>query len=505
MVASPKRRPVAPATSAAATPFVKDPRSAAHLRIVPPSPSSLATSKLPPVSPASSAAAATPLSASDPAVDPPAPGTFWRRWHDRLLPLVLDYEHHVTAVQHALGVDPVTRRATRPVVDAVLRLASELGNEVFLALWAAINACFFNPFVATRVIVLWASCIYFGQYIKDSLRLPRPGLRPGSQVARLETHYAAEFGFPSTHAMSSITQPIIVLGIFATEYVVHDWGYFLVVALALLFWLFATPVSRLYLGVHSSLDIAGGLLLGLALLLFVAPMHHVCGHALLTPLGATLFVAAVLVGIVAYPRPRDRWTNSPGDTVIVIATTAGMITGLTLARALHPHTLGLGPDPRTHAAQVLHFSLPVAPVDALMVVARLVLTVVLFYGLRIALKPLTFRAVHALLPPVPPEHVTVDANSSPANTAPVAHSKSPMHSDDPATPSAPISAAPVKYARFFRDVRTRGGTPHEIARFYVFELADKAVAYFCMALMAINCTPFLLDRLGVVYRLPHFA
>ena len=54
------------------------------------------------------------------------------------------------------------------------------------------------------VIVLWAVLMYVGQVAKDLLRLPRPA---SPRVARLEVHYSAEYGMPSTHAAAAASVP----------------------------------------------------------------------------------------------------------------------------------------------------------------------------------------------------------------------------------------------------------------------------------------------------------
>jgi len=361
-------------------------------------------------------------------VSPEAPpkNTFWGYMHRVMLPWVLDYEHHVVAVQRMFGVVYSARpneepQITNKLADQLLRLVSELGNEVFLALWATLISTWFDYRLATQMVILWAFALYFGQYLKDSVRLPRPGLRPGSQVARLEKHYQFEFGFPSTHMMLAVSQPVLFIYKLYTQYEMTSVPLFLGLLVFATFWMVGTPLSRLYLGVHSSFDVVTGCILGLFSLFFVTFSSDLVGGELYTPLGALCVVLVSIFLMAIYPRP-GRWVNSPGDTAIVVGTTAGVLIGYAFNVSVIIPMFGLpfGPQPQSFSLSTelsqsgLQFvtyqklALPVSYAHCLIAIARLLLTVVCIYLARkVIFKPICLIVLRALFGKEPP-HTTAE-------------------------------------------------------------------------------------------------
>jgi hypothetical protein len=322
-----------------------------------------------------------------------------------------------------------------------MTLASELGNEAWYATWATVNATFVDRSVAFSVVFLWVSVMYLGQYLKDALRLPRPGQRPGSHIARLETHYAAEFGFPSTHTMGAVSQPTTFFYLIASTYTVASPGVFTALAAFCAFWFFLTPLSRFYFGVHSSLDVGGGFLLGALPTLMYLPMRDTLEAALTGPTGACAIIAAALVLIALYPRPRDRWTNSPGDTAIIVSTGAGILSGFALVSP---------PPPFLVVALPAGGQLPRA-------VARLAVNVVLIYSLRLALKPLVRRAAAAVVgrPEDAPDAAITAAVAVAAAPAAAAAAAAALADKAPAAHVCPLGETSTVDA-----VTIDGDTPH---------------------------------------------
>ncbi|XP_038629654.1 sphingosine-1-phosphate phosphatase 2-like isoform X2 [Scyliorhinus canicula] len=86
--------------------------------------------------------------------------------------------------------------------------AATLGQEVFYITF--LPFCYWNidPYVARRVINIWAVVMYIGQASKDVLKWPRP---PSPPVVKLEVRVDAEYGMPSTHAMAATAIPFSFL------------------------------------------------------------------------------------------------------------------------------------------------------------------------------------------------------------------------------------------------------------------------------------------------------
>lgn len=194
-----------------------------------------------------------------------------------------------------------------------------LGNEgCFITL---IPLMFFawDMCTARRVVLIWTANYYLGQALKDLIALPRP--RVSTLVARLETHYQAEYGMPSTHAMNAWCMPWFIVYL-AWGRVHPAWlPGMLLLAVA---WTTATTMSRLYMGVHTPADLWVGSALGLVTLALGIALHDAVDAFLLHSPWVPLVLPPLALALVAiYPRPAH-WVNSPGDSTIAVAAGTGV-------------------------------------------------------------------------------------------------------------------------------------------------------------------------------------
>ncbi|KAL0830977.1 hypothetical protein ABMA28_001865 [Loxostege sticticalis] len=201
----------------------------------------------------------------------------------------------------------------------VFVLGTALGDEIFYATFIPFWFWNIDGAVGRRVVLVWTVVMYIGQGIKDIVRWPRPGY----PVKKLQEKWAIEYGMPSTHAMVGVSIPFSVL--FYTmdryQYPVH-WGAVIAVA-----WCTLICVSRVYLGMHSVLDIAAGLFLSSSLLVVLVPLVDWLDGVLLTShwSPAAVIVLSILV-IVFYPNA-DKWTPTRGDTTMIVSVCAGILAG----------------------------------------------------------------------------------------------------------------------------------------------------------------------------------
>lgn len=174
--------------------------------------------------------------------------------------------------------------------------------------------------VARKMVLVWAVVMYIGQSIKDIVQWPRPQCPP---VIRLQTKWSIEYGMPSTHAMISIALPFSVFYYISNRYQIDNNIGILIVLL----WCMLISLSRLYLGMHSVLDVIAGLLLAIVLLIPFVPLADVLDRYLMysnwTPL---IFIVVTVSLILIYPTS-DQWTPTKGDTTLILATCAGLLTG----------------------------------------------------------------------------------------------------------------------------------------------------------------------------------
>ncbi|XP_047509650.1 sphingosine-1-phosphate phosphatase 1-like [Pieris napi] len=198
-------------------------------------------------------------------------------------------------------------------------IGTALGDEIFYATFIPFWFWNVDGAVGRRVVLVWTVVMYIGQGFKDIIRWPRPGY----PVKKLQDKWAIEYGMPSTHAMVGVSIPFSVL--FYTmdryQYPMH-WG--LIIAIS---WCTLICVSRVYLGMHSVLDIAAGLVLAFTLLLVLVPLVDYLDALLLTSHSAPLVVFAVSILVIVYHPQSDKWTPTRGDTTMIVSVCAGILIG----------------------------------------------------------------------------------------------------------------------------------------------------------------------------------
>lgn len=210
---------------------------------------------------------------------------------------------------------------------------TELGNEMFFIVFFPFLFWNVDALVSRRLIVVWAWNLFVGQSTKDMVRWSRPASPP---VVKVEVFYNSEYSMPSTHAMTGTAIPFCL---FMLTY--GRWQYSFVFGLSVaLSWSVLVCVSRVYMGMHSILEVITGFLYSLLILAFFHPVLDKIDTFYMTAPSAPLaiVVSHVSLGLVAFSL--DSWSTSRGDTAQALGTGAGA------ALASHVnHQLGLLLDP----------------------------------------------------------------------------------------------------------------------------------------------------------------
>ncbi|XP_022190447.2 sphingosine-1-phosphate phosphatase 2 [Nilaparvata lugens] len=199
---------------------------------------------------------------------------------------------------------------------------TELGDEIFYATFIPFWFWNVDGAVGRRVVMVWTIIMYIGQGIKDIVCWPRPASPP---VHRLQKKWVQEYGMPSTHAMVGISIPfsVVLYTMNRYQYPLH-WG--LVIAVL---WCSVMCMSRIYLGMHSVLDIIAGLVLALVLMVALVPAIDSLDRSLVTSHWsppAMLLVSTLLIAV--YPQgSKDQWTPTKGDTTVVVSVCVGVMLG----------------------------------------------------------------------------------------------------------------------------------------------------------------------------------
>lgn len=251
---------------------------------------------------------------------------------------------------------------------------TELGNELFYITFFPFVMWNVDAFVARRIIMLWAWVMYLGQCTKDLLGWSRPASPP---VVKVEVFYNSEYSMPSTHAMSGTAIP------FALFYMTYGrWQYPFAVGFSVaLSWCVLVCVSRIYMGMHSVLDVLAGVLYSSVILLLSLPALDLTDPLVLHSPWAPLLVLGLPLALALLCFRLDAWSTSRGDTAQILGSGAGV----TLASHVNAR-LGFSRDPLATAT-------PIAFPD---VTAWLLLTVLLRMTLGVAVLVLTRAVMKAL-------------------------------------------------------------------------------------------------------------
>ncbi|XP_017565977.1 sphingosine-1-phosphate phosphatase 1 [Pygocentrus nattereri] len=212
-------------------------------------------------------------------------------------------------------------------------VGTELGNEMFFIVFFPFLMWNVDAYVTRQVIVVWVWVLFFGQSTKDLVGWTRPASPP---VVKVEVFYNFEYSMPSVHAMTGTSVPFCL---FLLTY--NRWEYPFLFGLSVAIgWSFLVCISRIYMGMHSVLEVIVGFLYSLLILAAFHPVLDVIDTFYLSSSSAPLVILLLHVGLALVAFSLDSWSTSRGDTAQALATGAGG------ALACHlNHQLGLQPDP----------------------------------------------------------------------------------------------------------------------------------------------------------------
>ena len=283
----------------------------------------------------------------------------------------------------------------RPLVTALVRVSSvTVSVEFYVAMFCALASFHQTRFLMMLGYVLML-CLFVGNAMKDLVCCPRPAMvTPKEKPVALDSHeteWNREYGLPSTHVANSagmvlyITQALIRSGLLSS-----GWAACFV-AIGIL-WVAWIAWGRLYLGMHTPVDLVSGLLLGLGVVgcwLAVEPWIESFLFSGFPALGLVLSLLIYLLAV--YPRP-ERHTPSY-ETVV---TFAGGVIGANCG-ILHRF-----PDGPPANAYLFAITRPVRS-PTLAQLARVLLTLCIVACARLVTKPVFNRVLEAAFDTIPVE------------------------------------------------------------------------------------------------------
>jgi membrane-associated phospholipid phosphatase len=181
-------------------------------------------------------------------------------------------DHKLKQVETGTHTILALQQRRSPILDVIMQTASFCAEEEFYLIVLPILFWTIDYFLARRVTLIVVSGLFVGNVIKDMFQLPRPtGVwRPSHN---LDSTQLADFGFPSTHAMNSVTNSLYTVYHYRQQLLVQQQppsstNIILPAAALLLAFSYVTilSISRLYLGAHTPTDVRGGLGLGIIVL-----------------------------------------------------------------------------------------------------------------------------------------------------------------------------------------------------------------------------------------------
>uniref|UniRef100_A0A5B6ZT16 Phosphatidic acid phosphatase type 2/haloperoxidase domain-containing protein n=1 Tax=Davidia involucrata TaxID=16924 RepID=A0A5B6ZT16_DAVIN len=204
-----------------------------------------------------------------------------------------------------------------PIVLQIQKYHHGLLDALFSGLSCVVSVPFYTAFLpllfwsghgklARQMTLLMAFCDYIGNCIKDVVSAPRPSSPPVRRVTATkdEKENALEYGLPSSHTLNTVCLSGYLLH-YVLSYTqnrdasVELAGFTMVCLLVGLIGL-----GRIYLGMHSVVDIIGGLASGLAILTFWLTIHEYVDNFIVSGQNVTSFWATLsFLLLFAYPTP----------------------------------------------------------------------------------------------------------------------------------------------------------------------------------------------------------
>ncbi|XVE75775.1 hypothetical protein DITRI_Ditri12bG0119700 [Diplodiscus trichospermus] len=203
------------------------------------------------------------------------------------------------------------------VILKIQKYQHKFWDALFSGLSCVVSVPFYTAFLpllfwsghgklARQMTLLMAFCDYLGHCIKDVVSAPRPSCPPVRRITATkdEEDNALEYGLPSSHTLNTVCLSGYLLYYVLSCAQIEDACVKLAaVSLACLL-VGLIGFGRIYLGMHSLIDIIGGLAIGLVILAMWLTVHEYIDGFIVSGQNVTSFWAALsFLLLFAYPTP----------------------------------------------------------------------------------------------------------------------------------------------------------------------------------------------------------
>ncbi|CAM6128254.1 unnamed protein product [Calypogeia fissa] len=225
--------------------------------------------------------------------------------------------------------------AHSPTLDILL---SSLSYSVSVEFYTTFLPLLFwagYPRLARGMVLLMALCIYLGNCVKDIVSAPRPPSPPVRKLlaTHAEEESSQEYGLPSSHTINSLCLAGFLLHYINEKDVSTFWPTSALVGVLI----FGVLYGRLYLGMHSPVDVTVGAVMGVCILTFWCSIEKSLDAFVVHGENVPSFWAAMAVLLLfAYPSP-ERQNPSFEFHTAFNGVAFGVVAGVHRTYALYHH------------------------------------------------------------------------------------------------------------------------------------------------------------------------
>lgn len=176
---------------------------------------------------------------------------------------------------------------SNPFLDVFFQMITMLGEDIFFIFIMAIIYWCVDKETGYKMAFAIITSTIVNFSLKEIFAIPRPIGEPGIRSLRL--HTATGYSFPSGHTQSTSTFWTFLMG-----HLRRGWLYILGTCMILL-----VAVSRMYLGVHTLLDVVGGAIIGF-LWIFVSNYIYELSKKHNKKIILLLMLIPALIGLMMY-------------------------------------------------------------------------------------------------------------------------------------------------------------------------------------------------------------
>ncbi|KAJ2280326.1 Long-chain base-1-phosphate phosphatase [Coemansia sp. RSA 451] len=193
----------------------------------------------------------------------------------------------------------IQHRYRSPELDRLFVFSGMLGNHSFFMIALPFLHTFGMGAFARGLtfVVLWS--IYFSGFVKDYISAPRPASPPVVQITRSPAH-TLEYGFPSTHTTYAVATIVYI-----SHFMLNVWH--ISTVWVGLMWICGVTivVGRIYCGLHSFIDVVGGIVIGIIEALCFVFFFDRLDALMLSTAGPLYSIAIFYFAMSSIPRSLD--------------------------------------------------------------------------------------------------------------------------------------------------------------------------------------------------------